>query len=225
MTLSPRDKYLSYRGFLEVSSGTTRNCHVALKIQIHFWSESYIVSNHVWEYGTKNTPYKTLSYRFRGEVAKSGLQFLNVRKLGGSIGICHQNELSSADHSALQCGRIETMRQQAKLVSGRWVQVHSSWTPLVSPFAQHLLSPCSSPVSWPAPYLARTLLCTAMQPERRRGQDKSFLATESPAHFPFKKKKKYHLSGLVFAAIIDYNDLIGKRRVLFLWKNHQEFTK
>lgn len=159
-----------------------------------------------------------LSYWFRAEVTKSSLHFLNVRKLGGSVSICHQNELSPADHSSLQRGRTGKTRQQAKLASiydvfGCCFQVHSSWTSLHSPFAQHLLSPCSSPVSWPAPYLDRTLLCTAMQPDRTREQ----VFGKRPAQFPLKRKKN-HLSGLVFAAIIDYNDLIGKRRVLFLWE-------
>lgn len=40
MTLSQTDKYLSYRGFLQVSSGATGNRHVALNIQSHFWSNS-----------------------------------------------------------------------------------------------------------------------------------------------------------------------------------------
>lgn len=136
-----------------------------------------------------------LSYWFGAEVTKSGLHFFKVRELGGSISICHQDELSPADHSSLQRGRTgKTRRATGKIsiylvVFGSRRQAPSSWTFLISPFAQHLLSPCSAPVSWPAPYLDHTLLCTATQPDRMMEQDK-FFANESPAHFPFKKKKK-----------------------------------
>lgn len=66
---------------------------------------------------TKKTKQKTLSYRFRAEVTKSSLHLFKVRELGGSVSICHQDELSPADHSSLQCDRTGKTRQQAKLAS------------------------------------------------------------------------------------------------------------
>lgn len=62
-------------------------------------------------------------------------------------------------------------------------------------------------------------------------QHDKFFASQSHSTFSFelKKKKQFlnYLGSLVFAAIIDYNDLIGKRGVLFLWERSSGiyFTK
>lgn len=171
-----------------------------------------------WESGTK----QILSYQFRAEVTKSRLCFLNVRKLCGSISICHQNELSSADHSSLQWGRTGNKRQQSKSASRCIWVLHSSRQQLnifgltirtAPPFPLFFTSVMTRTLS--GPY--SLVYCNATWRNNGTGQSLFFCNWMSNT-FPAKKEKKNHLSGFVFAAIIDDNDLIGKRGVIFLWE-------
>lgn len=79
------------------------------------------------------------------------------------------------------------------------------------------------------PHLIWTVLSCVLQRNLTEQWNKISLLQLKVQHiFHFKrKKKKNYLSGLVFAAIVDYNDLIGKRGVLFLWERSSgiNFTK
>lgn len=182
------------------------------------------VKNNGWENGTKTKHFHTsLGLRSRREASTFSMSENFVAPSASAIRMSFPL-LIIVPFDAAEQGKRDN-RQISIYWGAFWccVQIHSSWTSLVSPFGQHLLSPCSSPASWPAPYLVRTPSCTAMQPDRTTEKESSLLRLKIQ-HFSIsvKKKKQNHLSGLIFAAIIDYNDLIGKRGVLFLWERSWE---
>lgn len=216
------DQYLSYGGFLQVSSGTTGNGHVALNIHRHFWSDTTYYVLNMYEKKNTNTKQHLFSTGFglRSQRAASTFSMSEnlVAPSASAIRMSFPLQIIVPFKSGAKRGKTRRREKLASVYArlNAGCKCNSSGTCLVSPSARHLLCPGSSPVSWPAPCLGRALSCTATPPDGTPKQDKSF------ARKKVSKKvsliKQMHLRGLVFASVVDYNDLIGKGGVLFLWK-------
>lgn len=129
---------------------------------------------------TKWSKTPTRSYRFRAEVTESGLHFLDVGELCGSVSVCHQNEPSPADHGSLWMRDIISISSDAAFkdqAAGRLWSHHShgaSFPPVLH--QRH------------HPHLVWTVLPSVPQCNLGQQRNKSSLAT--PAHFPVSKNNK-----------------------------------
>lgn len=99
-----KTNYLSNRLFLQVRPGATGNGHIVLDRRTSILSNGLYTSywQGVWD--------EVKTHWFRLEFIQSSFHFLQVGKLGGSISICHKDELPSGTHRSLSVWHKHTVK-------------------------------------------------------------------------------------------------------------------